>query len=104
MEYLIHQIPIAIILSHIFTQPSKIKLLSRHLFFIVLFAFDPIGTNIAAIMNLIHDYVIVTTPWLIGVFSSYFQMYFTSKVRKRIINLRKLVGYYFGNFNCLYAS
>ncbi|MFT4833179.1 MAG: zinc transporter ZupT [Psychroserpens sp.] len=87
---LVHKVPIAIILS-IFFINSKIKL-SNAIFFIVLFAImTPLGSLLAANMQIIEQYYAPITAVVIGVFLHISTVILFESSEGHKFNLRKLV-------------
>lgn len=87
---LIHKIPITIILS-IFLLNSKIKLVNA-LFFIVLFSLmTPIGTFLAANLEIINKFYAPITALVIGVFLHISTVILFESSEGHKFNLRKLV-------------
>ncbi|MEB8347071.1 ZIP family metal transporter [Flavobacteriaceae bacterium KMM 6898] len=87
---LVHKVPIAIILS-IFFINSKIKL-SKAIFFIVLFAImTPLGSLMAANMEIIEQYYAPITAVVIGVFLHISTVILFESTEGHKFNLRKLV-------------
>ncbi|MET6991151.1 ZIP family metal transporter [Sediminicola arcticus] len=87
---LVHKVPIAIILS-IFFINSKIKLLNA-VFFIVLFAImTPLGSLLAANMQIIEQYYAPITAVVIGVFLHISTVILFESSEGHKFNLRKLV-------------
>ncbi|MEB8330447.1 ZIP family metal transporter [Flavobacteriaceae bacterium KMM 6897] len=87
---LVHKVPIAIILS-IFFINSKIKL-RKAIFFIVLFAImTPLGSLMAANMQIIEQYYAPITAVVIGVFLHISTVILFESTEGHKFNLRKLV-------------
>ncbi len=86
---LIHKVPIAIILS-IFLLNSRIKLSHTILFILLFSVMTPLGTYIAANLNILADYYVPITALVIGVFLHISTVILFESSEGHTFNARKL--------------